>query len=130
MNNLTLAKPNKHKASLTLMSLLVLCSLAESGSTIADTLLKNNVVAVTSNFSNFDGVKLSIDVPSYPMSGQYRFLKIFDTAGNVLFLGAVSANDIFEVPVAKLKSAGDLSIELFSESAADQTISISTSVNP
>lgn len=92
------------------------------------TVTPNKKILVRNNthFNNFDNLILKVDVPSYDMLGDYRFIKIFDTNGDVLFLGEVSPNEIFSLPVNKLKSAAKLTIEIFSENAADERIILAT----
>ena len=113
-----------------LTGILGIFMLSAHGAVNADTALKNNAVASNSSFSNFDGINLTIDVPAYPMNGQYRFLKIYDAAGKVLFLGAISADEAFVIPVQKLKAVNNLTMELFTESASDQTLTLSAEINP
>lgn len=96
--------------------------------TAETTALKDNAVIINSNFSNFDGVNLLIDIPKYPFLGEYRFLKVFDTSGHVLFLGKVSALQAFTLPLHVQKTTHDLSIELFTEHPLDQTVVLSNAV--
>jgi hypothetical protein len=79
-----------------------------------------------SNFNNFDNLLLKVNVPAYPMIGEYRFIKISDTNGDVLFLGEVSPNEIFTLPVHKLKSAAKLTIEIFSDDGVDKRVVLVT----
>ena len=92
------------------------------------TVTPNSKILVRSNthFNNFDNLILKIDVPSYDMMGDYRFIKISDTNSDVLFLGEVSPNEIFSLPVNKIKSATKLTIEIFSENVADERIILAT----
>ena len=73
-------------------------------------------------FNNFDSFALKINMASYPMLGDYRFLKISDDNKDILFLGEVSPNKLFSLPLSKLKSTKKLTIEIFSENAQDKRI--------
>ncbi|MBK8814185.1 MAG: hypothetical protein IPN42_01095 [Methylococcaceae bacterium] len=102
---------------ITLPALLLVTAL----STVCEASPNNEIqVVASSGFSNFERVNLKIDVPAYDMAGQYRFIKIYDDLNNTLFLGAVSPQESFTIPVHALKSATKLMVEVFSENTSDQ----------
>lgn len=91
----------------------------------------NNVIQVINNavFNNFERINLTIDVPEYGMSGQYRFVKIYDDLSNTLFLGSVLPTEAFHIPVNTLKAAKKITVELFSESTLDVPVVLTAQLN-
>jgi len=86
--------------------------------------LKDNPIKIDSSFSNYHNFNVKVDVPSYPLHGNFRFLKISDDLGNTLFLGQISATHSFKLPLHVLKTTTQLTIEIFSEDVNEQTIVI------
>jgi len=109
----------------TLLFLLIIQSISYAETTA----LKDNPVKAHSGFSNFNIINIQIDVPSYSLLGEFRFLKVFDNYGNILFLGQVSTDQVFKFPLHALKTAQNLTIELFSEDPADQTVTIKKDIS-
>lgn len=103
-------------------SLLILVGTAVAES--AQLTAPNKKINIRSNthFNNYDTIKLTVNIPAYPMIGQYRFIKIYDNNSDVLFLGEVPLDKVFSISVNKVKSAKKLTIEIFSENAANKTI--------
>lgn len=87
--------------------LLPLVLMLSSSVPVAQAAKPNKKIQTTtaSSFNNFDSLNLKVDVPAYPMLGKRRFIKIYDPNHEVLFLGEVSPNATFVMPVHKLKSA-------------------------
>lgn len=108
-----------------LQHLLAILLLAISYQNLANadsTALKDNPAQQNSEFSNFDGVTLSIDISRFLFLGEYRFLKISDNNGKILFLGQVSAEKVFVLPVHALKTTAILTVEVFTENPNDHAI--------
>jgi hypothetical protein len=95
-------------------------------STVCEASPDNEIqIVASSSFSNFERVNLKIDVPAYDMAGRYRFIKIYDDLNNTLFLGAVSPQESFTIPIHVLKSSTKILVEVFSENTSDQSAVLS-----
>ena len=113
-NHLTLVHhPHKKNVFHYLSYLLLFLLFNQPLSYTETTALKDNPVKKDSHFSNYYSFSVKVDVPSYPLYGDFRFLKIYDDLGNTLFLGQISTTHIFQIPLHILKTATQLTIEIF-----------------
>ena len=87
----------------------------------ATTTLADNPLPATASFSNFINQTLTLNPSDTPLFGSHRFIKIYDTDGNVYFLGKVHPTNVFEVDINPQASTEMVYVDIFSESSADIT---------
>ncbi|UCC15872.1 MAG: hypothetical protein JSW21_05435 [Gammaproteobacteria bacterium] len=86
------------------------------------TRLGDNPVGGDASFDNFSTAKPTIPVSGIGFTGSQIYVKINRIDGEVLFLGAVSSDRDFVVPVHLPTDETRLLYEIFSDSASDQII--------
>ncbi|MEH6531040.1 MAG: hypothetical protein V7735_06820 [Photobacterium frigidiphilum] len=90
---------------------------------LTSSLLSTQSAPINGQFSNFENKPFSIDPQSFNFDGNNVYLKVYDTDGNVLYLGGINKGVLFSIELASPKNDSTVIYDLFTDSANDLSIS-------
>jgi len=87
----------------------------------SSTRLADNVITDGTSIRMFEKITVHIDLSSIEHQGSFRFLKMNDRNGNVLFLGQTTKEGQIQLPLHITANDFPLNAHIFSELATDDT---------
>jgi len=87
----------------------------------SSTRLADNVITDGTSIRMFEKITVHIDLSSIEHQGSFRFLKMNDRNGNVLFLGQTVKEGQIQLPLHITANDFPLNAHIFSELATDDT---------
>jgi len=87
----------------------------------SSTRLADNVITDGTSIRMFEKITVRIDLSSVEHQGNFRFLKMNDRNGNVLFLGQTVKEGQIQLPLHITANDFPLNAHIFSELATDNT---------
>jgi len=87
----------------------------------SSTRLADNVIANKASIRMFEKYTIRIDLNLIEHQGNFRFLKMNDRNGNILFLGQTNKEGEIQLPLHVTVNDFPLNAHIFSELASDET---------
>lgn len=88
-----------------------------------NSLLSTQSAPTNSQFSNFENKPFSVDPQLFNFDGNNVYLKVYDTDGNVFYLGRINKDTLFSIELVLPNNDSIVAYDIFTDSANDLSIS-------
>lgn len=93
-----------------------------AGSSQQSTLLNDNPVPENAEFKQYRISTFEINPDNFVFAGEKLFLKVYMPSGSVLFLGQISKQSSFFLPLSLPNSEAKVKFDLFSDYEGDESV--------